>query len=185
MMKTETRSIEIRALEENEDMIVEGYAVTFNSETNLYENVYEQISSNAFNGVDFSDVRAFYDHQSSNLLGRTKTGTLQLNTDDSGLKFRLQLPNTQLGRDVYELVKRGDLSQCSFGFIVQSDTWSYNANTDTYHRTIDQIGKLVEVSLVSIPAYDDTTVAVAQRSQKAFKEQKRKLELELDILELM
>ncbi|MRB24805.1 HK97 family phage prohead protease, partial [Bacillus thuringiensis] len=84
--------------------------------------------------VDFSDVRAFYDHQTGNLLGRTKSDTLSLTIDDTGLKFRLLLPNTQLGRDVYELVQRGDLSQCSFGFYVEDERW---AEIDgVYHRNV-------------------------------------------------
>lgn len=185
MKNEEIRSAEIRAMEDTDNMIVEGYATMFNSETNLYDNVYEKVSDTAFIGVDFSDVRAFFDHSSGNLLGRTKTGTLQLNTDNEGLRFRLELPNTQVGRDVYELTKRGDLSQCSFGFTVDADTWQYDSDSDTYHRTIDKIGKLIEISLVSIPAYDDTVVKVAQRSKDDFYKQKRKLELELDILELL
>ncbi|MRA58534.1 HK97 family phage prohead protease, partial [Bacillus thuringiensis] len=112
----------------------------------------EQIDRGAFDGVDFSDVRAFYDHQTGNLLGRTKSDTLSLTIDDTGLKFRLLLPNTQLGRDVYELVQRGDLSQCSFGFYVEDERW---AEIDgVYHRNVTKISELVEISLVSTPAYD-------------------------------
>lgn len=182
--KLETRLMEVRAREESDagEMIVEGYAVVFNSETQLWEDFYEQIDRGAFDGVDFSDVRAFYDHQTGNLLGRTKSDTLRLTIDDTGLKFRLLLPNTQLGRDVYELVKRGDLSQCSFGFYVGAEDWSDDGQA--YHRTITKISELVEISLVSIPAYDDTTVTVAQRSIEKMKERKRKLELECELLSL-
>lgn len=182
--KLETRLMEVRAREQSDagEMIVEGYAVVFNSETKLYDGLYEQIDRGAFDGVDFSDVRAFYDHQTGNLLGRTKSDTLSLTIDDTGLKFRLLLPNTQLGRDVYELVQRGDLSQCSFGFYVEDERW---AEIDgVYHRNVTKISELVEISLVSIPAYDDTSVSVAQRSVKALKERKRKLELECELLSL-
>ncbi|MRA75818.1 HK97 family phage prohead protease, partial [Bacillus thuringiensis] len=88
--------MEVRAREQSDtgEMIVEGYAVVFNSETKLYDGLYEQIDRGAFDGVDFSDVRAFYDHQTGNLLGRTKSDTLSLTIDDTGLKFRLLLPNT-------------------------------------------------------------------------------------------
>lgn len=182
--KLEQRLMDVRARDLGEDnqMIVEGYAVVFNSETRLFEDVYEQIDRGAFDGVDFSDVRAFYDHQTGNLLGRTKADTLRLTIDDTGLRFRLILPNTQLGRDTYELVKRGDLSQCSFGFYVGDEDWS--VVDDVYHRTITKIDELVEISLVSIPAYDNTTVTVAQRSVEAIKERKRKLELEYEFLNL-
>lgn len=182
--KLEQRLMDVRARDLGEDnqMIVEGYAVVFNTETRLFEDTYEQIDRGAFDGVDFSDVRAFYDHKTGNLLGRTKADTLRLTIDDTGLRFRLILPNTQLGRDTYELVKRGDLSQCSFGFYVGGEDWIVDG--ETYHRTITKIDELVEISLVSIPAYDDTTVTVAQRSVEAIKERKRKLELEYEFLSL-
>lgn len=183
MTKIETRSMEVRAVDDEKEMLLEGYAVVFDSETRLYDDIYEEVATGAFNGVDFSDVRAFYDHQTGNLLGRTKSGTLSLNVDEKGLRFSLKLPNTQLGRDIFELTKRGDLSQCSFGFTVAEDTWTYRED-DTYHRSITKIGNLVEVSLVSIPAYDDTSVAVAQRSRDQFKNKQRALELELELLGL-
>lgn len=183
MTKIETRSMEVRAVDDEKEMLLEGYAVVFDSETRLYDDIYEEVATGAFNGVDFSDVRAFYDHQTGNLLGRTKSGTLSLNVDEKGLRFSLKLPNTQLGRDIFELTKRGDLSQCSFGFTVAEDVWTYRED-DTYHRSITKIGNLVEVSLVSIPAYDDTSVAVAQRSRDQFKNKQRALELELELLGL-
>ncbi|MRB12775.1 HK97 family phage prohead protease, partial [Bacillus thuringiensis] len=78
--------------------------------------------------------------------------------------------------------QRGDLSQCSFGFYVEDERW---AEIDgVYHRNVTKISELVEISLVSIPAYDDTSVSVAQRSVKALKERKRKLELECELLSL-
>lgn len=179
-------NLEIRALsnvEQTEENIVEGYALKFNKESRDLGGFIETISPSALDGVDLSDVRCFLDHDSSKLLGRTSSGTLSLKVDEVGLRFRCVLPNTSVGRDAMELVKRGDLNQCSFGFTVKEDAWTPG---ETMHRAINKIGQLLEISLVSIPAYDDTDVMVANRSmQEAVNElEKRKLELRLDLARL-
>lgn len=179
-------NLEIRALsnvEQTEENIVEGYALKFNKESRDLGGFIETISPSALDGVDLSDVRCFLDHDSSKLLGRTSSGTLSLTVDEVGLRFRCVLPNTSVGRDAMELVKRGDLNQCSFGFTVKEDAWTPG---EIMHRSINKIGQLLEISLVSIPAYDDTDVMVASRSmQEAVNElEKRKLELRLDLARL-
>lgn len=184
VMKT---NLEIRALntvEKTEENIVEGYALKFNTESRNLGGFIETITPEALEGVDLSDVRCFLDHDSSKLLGRTSSGTLKLNVDETGLYFRCILPNTSVGRDAMELVTRGDLNQCSFGFTVEQDKWA--KGNDIMMRSINKIGSLFEISLVSIPAYDDTDVRVAQRSmENATNElEKRKLQLELDLLGL-
>ena len=117
--------LEIRQLHEfvNENNIVEGYALKFNKPSKDLGGFIETIDARALDGVNMEDVKLFLNHDSGNLLGRTKSGTLQLSVDEVGLKFRCELPNTTLGNDVMELVKRGDLSQCSFGFTVAEDEW--------------------------------------------------------------
>lgn len=184
VMKT---NLEIRALntvEKTEENIVEGYALKFNTESRNLGGFIETITPEALEGVDLSDVRCFLDHDSSKLLGRTSSGTLKLNVDETGLYFRCVLPNTSVGRDAMELVTRGDLNQCSFGFTVEQDKWT--KGNEIMMRSINKIGSLFEISLVSIPAYDDTDVRVAQRSmENATNElEKRKLQLELDLLGL-
>lgn len=179
-------NLEIRALsnlEQTEENIVEGYALKFNKESRDLGGFIETISPSALDDVDLSDVRCFLDHDSSKLLGRTSSGTLSLTVDEIGLRFRCVLPNTSVGRDAMELVKRGDLNQCSFGFTVKEDAWTPG---EIMHRSINKIGQLLEISLVSIPAYDDTDVMVASRSmQEAVNElEKRKLELRLDLARL-
>lgn len=179
-------NLEIRALsnvEQTEENIVEGYALKFNKESRDLGGFIETISPSALDGVDLSDVRCFLDHDSSKLLGRTSSGTLSLTVDEVGLHFRCVLPNTSVGRDAMELVKRGDLNQCSFGFTVKEDAWTPG---EMMHRSINKIGQLLEISLVSIPAYDDTDVMVASRSmQEVVNElEKRKLELRLDLARL-
>jgi HK97 family phage prohead protease len=98
------------------------------------------------------------DHDPAKILGRTASGTLQLYEVSSGLGFRCSVPNTTVGHDIYESVKRGDLNGMSFGFTVDSgdDTWDYTRNVP--HRRIHSISKLMDVSVVSMPAYPDTEV---------------------------
>ena len=182
-----TKNMEIRALqtlEKSEDNVVEGYALKFNKESRDLGGFVETISPDALEGVDLTDVRCFLDHDSSKLLGRTSSGTLELTVDDIGLHFRCTLPNTSTGRDAMELVKRGDLNQCSFGFTVAKDKWT--KTKDIMQRSINKIGSLLEISLVSIPAYDDTDVRVATRSLKEVVNEleKEKLEIELELLGL-
>lgn len=181
------KNLEIRALqtlEKTEDNVVEGYALKFNKESRNLGGFVETISPEALDGVDLTDVRCFMDHDSSKLLGRTSSGTLQLNVDNVGLHFRCVLPDTSNGRDAMELVKRGDLNQCSFGFTVAKDKWIKGQNI--MKRSINKIGSLLEISLVSIPAYDDTDVRVATRSlEEAVNElEKQRLEVELELLGL-
>nr|DAE25843.1 MAG TPA: prohead serine protease [Siphoviridae sp. ctu8P6] len=181
------KNLEIRALqtlEKTEDNVVEGYALKFNKESRNLGGFVETISPEALDGVDLTDVRCFMDHDSSKLLGRTSSGTLQLNVDAIGLHFRCVLPDTSNGRDAMELVKRGDLNQCSFGFTVAKDKWIKGQNI--MKRSINKIGSLLEISLVSIPAYDDTDVRVATRSlEEAVNElEKQRLEVELELLGL-
>lgn len=183
-MKT---NLEIRALntvEKLENNVVEGYALKFNTESRNLGGFTETISKDALNGVDLSDVRCFLDHDSSKLLGRTSSGTLKLSVDEIGLHFRCALPNTSVGRDAMELVQRGDLNQCSFGFTVEKDKWTKGESMMT--RSINQIGSIFEISLVSIPAYDDTDVRVATRSMESATNEleKQKLQLTVDLLGL-
>lgn len=182
-----TKNMEIRALqtlEKSYDNVVEGYALKFNKESRDLGGFVETIAPDALDGVDLTDVRCFLDHDSSKLLGRTSSGTLELTVDDIGLHFRCELPNTSAGRDAMELVKRGDLNQCSLGFTVAKDKWIKGQNI--MKRTINKIGSLLEISLVSIPAYDDTDVRVATRSlEDAVNElEKERLEVELELLSL-
>lgn len=182
-----TKNMEIRALqtlEKSDDNVVEGYALKFNKESRDLGGFVETISPDALEGVDLTDVRCFLDHDSSKLLGRTSSGTLELNVDDIGLHFRCTLPNTSTGRDAMELVKRGDLNQCSFGFTVANHKWT--KDDGIMKRSINKIKSLLEISLVSIPAYDDTDVRVATRSlEEAVNElEKEKLEIELELLGL-
>ena len=142
---------------------LQGYAAIFNSEADL-SGFSEVIRNGAFRKTleSGSNVRALYDHQGSALLGTTRGGTLQLREDAHGLAFELALPDTTHGRDLAILVDRGDVAGCSFGFRVPDggDRWEERGQTLVRELlTVD----LVEITLTSDPAYQDTTVALRNK----------------------
>lgn len=169
MKKKEIRTFDITDLStrvegENNCQIVTGYAAVFNSPTLLWEGLEEKISPGAFSrALSNSDVRCLFDHDWGKVLGRSKSGTLHLEEDDHGLKFEVELPNTTVAKDLIESMKRGDINQCSFGFIPTEETWDYNC--DPVLRTVNEV-ELFEVSIVSLPAYQDTEASLARSSQE-------------------
>lgn len=151
------------------DMVIEGYAVIFNSVSRMTPNGYrEKIMPTAFDGVDISDVKCLVDHDWGQLIGRTKSGTLEINVDEKGLKFKCYLPNTSTGRDIYENIKLGNIDECSFFYTLpQKNEGSRHWETQDrdYVHVVHQVSELREISIVTMPAYDDTSVIVAQRSE--------------------
>lgn len=103
------------------------------------------------------DVKALFNHNPSMVLGTTRAGTLQLEVDDVGLAFEVDLPDTSYARDLKELVARDDIRGCSFGFLPGADTWS-RAKDGSQLRTHTSVKALMDVSLVSYPAYEGTEV---------------------------
>lgn len=156
--------VEIRIAQEQEGMIVEGYATTFNEPYVLWADdeyeISEQISDRAFDHTDMSDVIMQYDH-AGRVFARTSNGTLELATDGHGLHVRADLGGTEIGRQLYEEIKGGFTSKMSFGFTVESDE-RLIANEDgktTVLRTITGIRKLYDVSAVSLPANNATEIS--------------------------
>ncbi|WP_374330454.1 HK97 family phage prohead protease [Aestuariivirga sp.] len=134
---------------------IEGYAATFGTEARIGTFV-ETIAPGAFKGALGGDVLALLDHDQSKVLGRTRSGTLRLTEDARGLAFSLDLPDTQAGRDVLALARRGDLGGMSFGFTVPKGGESWQGE----HRTLRTVG-LREISVVQAwPAYPDTEIAL-------------------------
>ncbi|MBM6630309.1 HK97 family phage prohead protease [Mammaliicoccus vitulinus] len=198
---------EIRAMEtikavDDEKMIVEGYALRFNTLSNDLGGFVETISPEALKEADLSDVRCLIDHDSSKVLGRTTSETLELKIDDEGLYFRTQLPDTTYARDLYENIRLGNINQCSFGFILDEDGDEFEKRDDgLFKRTLRKIKSLFDVSIVTYPAYNDTQVAPALRSienikqheldeikakqkQEEIRKQTELLSVELDLLKL-
>ncbi|WP_323713009.1 HK97 family phage prohead protease [Mammaliicoccus sciuri] len=168
---------EIRAMEtikavDDEQMIVEGYALRFNTLSNDLGGFVEEISPEALKEADLSDVRCLIDHDSSKVLGRTTSETLELKIDEEGLYFRTQLPNTTYAKDLYENIRLGNINQCSFGFILDENGDEFEKREDgLFKRTLRKIKSLFDVSIVTYPAYNDTDVAPALRSIEQIKKQ--------------
>lgn len=146
-------------------MIVEGYAAVFNSWSNDLGGFIERIAPEAFEGVlGKRDVRALVDHNWEKVLGRESAGTLELSVDERGLKYKINLPDTTLGRDLSVLIARGDIQENSFAFTVREDKWEERKD-GVYERTITSIDNLFEVSIVSLPAYNDAKIALRTLDQ--------------------
>lgn len=168
-----------------EDMVIEGYAVLFNTLSEDLGKFREVIAPHALDDVDIEDVKCLIDHQFGYVIGRTKAETLELNVDDKGLYFKCYLPNTTYARDIYESIKVGNVNNCSFRYTLPKDDQSaktWTRENGEYVQTINKIDELIEVSIVTIPAYKDTSVEVAQRA-KDFERMKEldKLNIELDL----
>ena len=181
--------LEVRA-DDNNDMIVEGYATTFNQPYELlrYSDyvLIEQVDSGAFNDCDMSDVILQYNHE-GRVFARTRNKTLELTVDGHGLKVRAHLGGTELGRQLYEEIKGGYTDRMSFGFTVKTDKREilddYESGVTTVIRTITGIDKLYDVSPVSYPANDNTVITSARsyfdgvieelRAQAALAEEER------------
>ena len=145
-----------------------GYAAVFNSEANL-GTFTEVIRPSAFakSLASGSNIRALSNHDVNALVGTTRGGTLQLREDAKGLAFTLELPNTSHGRDLQELVSRGDVSGASFGFRVAPGGERWEQRNGQMVRELLEVD-LIEVTLTSDPAYVDTTVAMRAMPGKSF-----------------
>lgn len=166
----EYRSIRVSGLEtrdgDNGEMIVDGYATTFNSRYLLYEDSYyaidEEIAASAFDEADMSDVIMQYDHE-GRVFARNKNGTLELKVDGHGLRIRAHLEGTEIGKQLYQEIRGGYTDKMSFGFTVAKDEHTTEEDHDTgkitVHRRITSIKKLYDVSAVSLPANDTTEIS--------------------------
>ena len=153
----ELRVSEVRAASDD-TLTVSGYAAVFDDITDIGY-FKERIARGAFEGVMQDDVRLLINHAGVPL-ARTTNGTLDLEVDDTGLRYTARLADTTEGRDLYKLIKRGDISQSSFAFTIADEDWDRKANL----RTITRMGALLDVSPVTYPAYPTTTVAARAKA---------------------
>lgn len=160
-----------RAEEENGSRIIEGYFVLFNEKAELWDNCYEMIMPSAFDETLGNDVRALWNHNTQYVLGRTANGTLEIRVDGKGVWGKITLPDTTYAKDLYELVKRGDVNQCSFGFNILDEEWEQMTDGSELFkvRKVD----LHEISVVTFPAYEGTNVSARQAQRKADLERKK------------
>ena len=174
----EKRCVEFRSdivSENNGNMTVSAYGAVFESPTIIceYDGVEfkEIIDRHALDNADFSRCCLKYNHENNvPILARTRNGSLKTEIDDYGLKFYANLFNTSVARDVYTIIKEGGLDKCSFAFTVKKDEY----DKETHTRKILEIDKVFDISIVDIPAYDDTSVEA--RSLFALEREKELLE---------
>ena len=165
----EYRNMIIRALSDNEiaeedKRLVSGYASTFDEPYLLFEwdglKYYEVIDRGAFDNTDMSDVIMQYDHR-GRVFARTRNNTLEVVPDDKGLFIKADLGGTEIGRELYDEIRGGYTDKMSFGFTVNGE-YEESVKTDEgvriYTRHITSVAKLYDVSAVSIPANDGTSI---------------------------
>ena len=156
---TQTRSLtsKFETREAEDGLYIEGYFSVFNTNYDIFEGASESIAPGAFSKTLGNDIRALIDHETRLVLGRNKSGTLELREDSHGLWGRIKInPNDQDALNLYERVKRGDVDQCSFGFQIVNEETDFRED-GSVHWTIKEVN-LFEVSVVTFPAYEDTSV---------------------------
>ena len=145
---------------------MEGYAILFNVESNV---LYDPERKRYFREViapyavtqeliDNSDIKFLFNHDGDELIARRRNGKGSLNVElrEDGVYFSFEVPNTTMGNNLWEMVRRGDVSQCSFAFKPVSDKWDFSDEIPL--RTITEIGGLYDLSAVVNPAYDETEI---------------------------
>lgn len=148
---------EVRVAGETDPHFV-GYAAVFNELSEEFFGFREKVLPGAFaDSIGVDDVRMLFNHDPNYVLARNKAGTLKLREDTKGLYFEATPPNTQWAKDLLESVKRGDISQNSFGFIVPDDGFEYDSKSKI--RSLKK-ARLLDVSIVTYPAYPQTSVSV-------------------------
>jgi HK97 family phage prohead protease len=163
--------VELR--EEGEDQFFEGYAARFNSPTDLGYFT-EEIMPGAFDSVMNDDVRGLFNHDPDVVLGRTKSGTMQVVIDERGAKYKIKYnANDPDHVRVMEKVKRGDVSQSSFAFSIESENIVRKEDAKV-HRQITKLKRWYDVAPVTYPAYTDTSVAA--RSIDSLKEEEKRMQ---------
>lgn len=180
--KRQTRMIrsELETRQEGEsEMSIEGYFVVFGQETELWPGAFEEIAASAFSETLGNDIRALVNHDTTLVLGRNKSGTLELKADSYGLWGRIEInPNDTDAVNIYERVKRGDVDQCSFGFDILAEETDWR-DDGTVKWTVTKVD-LHEVSVCTFPAYEQTGVQarkaeVAQHRERLLQARKTKL----------
>ena len=143
--------------EENDERIIEGYFAVFNSNYEIAPGMSESVAPGAFKNTLSGDIRALVNHDTTLVLGRNTAKTLELSEDERGLWGRIRInPNDSDAVNLYERVKRGDVSQCSFGFDILDEETEFREDGGV-HWTIKEV-KLYEVSCVTFPAYESTNI---------------------------
>lgn len=168
MRVMQLRSGEFKTREDSGEMTIEGYFAVFNSNYEMWEGASESIAPGAFTSSVGGDIRGLTNHDTTLVLGRTKAHTLELKEDTYGLWGRITInPKDSDAVNTYERVKRGDVDQCSIGFMIRSEETDFR-DDGSIHWTITDV-ELFEVSVCTFPAYEETGVSARHRDAEELK----------------
>lgn len=180
MARREQRAVQSRfSIETREDgalPTIVGYAAVYEAETVIFNMFREKLRRGAFRRAVEArqDVRALFNHNPDFLLGRVGAGTLRLYDDDHGLRVEIDPPDTPTGREVVELIRRGDIYGMSFGFIPTRESWEQADESGLGLRVVEDVD-LVDVSPVTYPAYEQTEVGIRSSAEAVIQERTRQL----------
>jgi HK97 family phage prohead protease len=182
----ENRSLPVKELRisspESGGSVLEGHAAVFDVWSETLGGIFpfkERVKRGAFtDSILTDDIRALMNHDPNYVLGRNKSGTLSLAEDETGLSVRINMPDTQWAKDLEVSVRRGDISQMSFGFTVLKDEWREEGGGDV--RELQKV-RLFDVSLVTFPAYTQTDAGM--RGMESFKEYRSAIDKQADELQ--
>lgn len=167
-MDKQVRSFDVEMRADEQDKRIEGYFIVFDEPTMLWEGFYEQVDRTAIPTLDNKDIKALFDHDSSRVLGRTTNNTLTLKVDDKGLFGSIKINELDTEAvNLYERVKRGDIDQCSFGFYIKDE--ELRTRDDGSTLSILKDIELLEVSVVTFPAYPTTSVSARKKDFENYK----------------
>lgn len=166
--------------------VIVGYASVFYSPGDpgtayrMWDDIEERIMPGAFDRAlkEGDDVRGLFNHDASQVLGRTKSGTVRLSVDAKGLRYEIEPPDTQAGRDVVKLIERGDVSASSFGFIPEVTTYreeKREGESSSLYVIERNAVRLFDVSPVTFPAYEGTEAATRELAAKMEEEVRAEL----------
>lgn len=166
-----SRGTEFRAAEQDGQKYIEGYFAVFSGVYELWPGATESVDPHAFDDTLGGDVRALINHDTTLVLGRTKAGTLELKVDSRGLWGRIRVNQADGDAlNLYSRIERGDVDQCSFGFEILEEETEWR-DDGSVHWTIKRV-KLYEVSPVTFPAYEDTSVSARRRDYDEIRERR-------------
>jgi HK97 family phage prohead protease len=162
-MKIERRTFRAEVRKDGEGRKLRGTAIVFNQLSENLGGYREQIAPEALDGCDMTDVRCLINHDDNRVLGRTSSNTLTLSRGDGGLEFECSPADTSYARDLAACMDRGDIDQCSFSFTVApgGSEWSENEVI----RTVKKISRLYDVSVVTYPAYPQTSSEIRSNAE--------------------
>lgn len=167
-MERRSLATQFRAAEDNGARYLEGYFAVFGSTYELWRGATETIDPHAFDGALDDDIRALINHDTTLVLGRTKSGTLELHVDTRGLWGRIKINDRDTDAlNLWERVQRGDVDQCSFGFDILEEDVEYQED-GSVHWNVKRV-KLYEVSPCTFPAYEDTSLSARKRDAENIK----------------